>query len=372
MVDREELRELARMRSDGAYYVSLYLNVNPVTNPGGDYSIWLKNALKEAAETLDKSGLKKVEKDFNAIEAYVQSNRRNFKKGLALISSEEKSFWREYLLSVPVKNELIVEKTPFIKPLLEILDNYERYAVLLVDKESARIFLIHLGEITEYGEVHTPDVPGRHKKGGWSALAQHHYERHIDYHVALHLKDVVKRLESFLHGEEIGRLFIGGAESAVQMTMGRLPKAVTEKVAGTFHAGMFESNRDVLKKVEPVLRSFEKSARERAVRELITRAMKGDRAVVGVENVIGALQEGKVMRLLLQEGFRQTGFQCSSCGALSIRGEVNCPYCGGKMDEVNYLIDLAAQKAVEQGAPVETLDSGELREAGNIGAFLRY
>lgn len=372
MVDREELIEIARIRSDGSYYVSLYLNVNPVTNPKGDYSIWLKNALRAAAETLDRSGLKKVEKDFSAIEAYVQSNRRNFKKGLALISSDQNSFWREYLLSVPVKNELIVERTPYIKPLLEILDNYERYAVLLVDKESARIFIIHLGEITEYGEVHTPDVPGKHKKGGWSALAQHHYERHIDYHVALHLKDVVKRLESFLRGEEIGRLFIGGTESAAQMTMGHLPKAVTERVAGTFHAGMFEGNQDVLKKVEPVLRSFEKGVRERTVRELVTRAMKGEKAVVGVEDVLRALQEGRVMRLLLHEGFRRKGFQCSSCGALSIRGEVNCPYCGGKMDEVNYLMDLAAQKAVEQGAPVETVENDELKEAGSVGAFLRY
>ena len=65
-----------------------------------------------------------------------------------------------------------MDKAPYIQPLLDILDNYKQYAVLLVDKESARLFLVHLGEIEEYGEVHTPDVPGKHKKRGDGFLSQ--------------------------------------------------------------------------------------------------------------------------------------------------------------------------------------------------------
>lgn len=373
MLNREELKEIAKMHGNGSYFVSLYLNVNPLTNPKGEYTIRLKNMLKDAADSLDKEMLKRVDKDLDALDAYVLGNRREFKKGLALISSRERDFWKEYHLSVPLKSELVVEKSPYIKPLLDILDNYQRYAVLLVDKESARIFIVHLGEITEYGEVHTPDVPGRHKKGGWFALAQNHYERHIDYHVDLHLKDVVKKFESFLKSEYIGRVLIGGSDEAVTMTRGLLPKTVNEKVVGAFHAGMFENNVEVLKKVEPVLRAYEKQEEERTVKELITRAMKDEKAVVGLENVIKALQEGRVMKLMLLRDFTQRGYQCSACGALSIKGEVNCPYCGGKMEEIGYIVELAAQKAVEQGALVEVVaESEELKDAGGIGGVLRF
>lgn len=373
MLSREELKEIAKMHGNGSYYVSLYLNVNPLTNPKGEYSIRLKNMLKDAAESLEKGVLKKVEKDLEAMEAYVLGNRREFKKGLALISSRDSDFWREYHLSVPLKSELMVEKSPYIKPLLDILDNYQRYAALLVDKESARIFIIHLGEITEYGEVHTPDVPGKHKKGGWYALSQNHYARHIDYHVALHLKDVIKKFESFLKHEYIGRVIIGGSEEAVNMTKERLPNTVTEKVMGTFHAGMFEGNAEVMKKVEPVLQEYERQQEGKVVKELVTRAMKDEKAVLGLENVLKALEGGKVMKLVLLRGFSGRGFQCSGCGALSLKGEVNCPYCGGKMDEVGYMVDLAAQKIVEQGALVEVVTgSEELEKAGGIGAFLRF
>ena len=31
---------------------------------------------------------------------------------------------------------------------------------MLVSKESARIFVVHLGEVVEYGEVHSKDIPG--------------------------------------------------------------------------------------------------------------------------------------------------------------------------------------------------------------------
>ncbi len=373
MFSREELRYIARMNEGGAGFVSLYLNVNPITNPRGEYVIWLKNAIKDLQELEDKDLLKSVEPDLKNIESYVQENRRGFKKGLALLSSTRRSFWREYSLAVPLKSELIVDRTPYIKPLLDVLEHYQRYAVLLVDKETARIFVIHLGEIAEYGEVHTEDVPGRHKMGGWFALAQTHYDRHIDYHVGLHLKDVIKRFEPFLKSEDINRIILGGPEEAVLRTRDLLPKSVAEKVIGTFSAGMFEGTLDVLKKAEPVLRQYERAREVEMVNELTVRAMKGERAVLGLENVLRAVQEGRVHKLVLERDATAMGVTCRQCGALSLGEEKECSYCGGKMEGINYIIDLVTQKAVEQNAQVLVVpESKELRREGSIGAFLRY
>lgn len=373
MLSREELKEIARLEGNGTYYVSLYLNVNPVTNPGGEHIIRLKNMLKDSAESLDKSVLKKVKDDLSAIEAHVLGNKREFKKGLSILSSSGNSFWREYNVSVPLKSELIVDKTPHIKPLFDIMDNYKRYAALLVDKESARIFIVHLGEITEYGEVHTPDVPGRHKKGGWFALSQNHYARHVNYHVGLHLKDVVEKLDSFLKGEVVSRVIVGGSAAAVVMIKGLLPKTVSDRIIGFFQAGMFEGNTDILKKVEPVLALFEKKSEQETVRELITRAEKNERAVLGIGNVLNAVQEGNVMKLLFVRDFGLQGYSCKSCGAVSTARLEECPYCKGRMEDVNYLVDLLAQKAVEQGAVIEVVDeASELSKKGKIGAVLRF
>lgn len=373
MVNREELSEIAKMKGNGAYFVSLYLNVNPVTNPKGDYPIWVKSARKEAQASIGKEVIKKAEKDLDRMEAYIQGNRRNFKKGLVLISSLENDFWLEYNLAVSLKSELVVDKTPYIKPLIDVIDNYRRYAILLVDSTSARVFVMHLGEIAEYGKVRTPDVPGKHKKGGWYALSQTHYERHIEYHRGLHLKDAVAKFGQFLRGEELDGLILGGSEDAIAKTRELLSKSAAEKVKGIFHADMSESATGVLRRAEPVIRAFEKELEEQTVNKIVSRGMKSEKAVLGLDGVLKSLQEGRVLKLVMERDYSSHGYQCSSCGALWGATAAVCPYCGGEAKEVRYLVDLAAQKAIEQGAPVEMVskDAG-LQRSGRIGAFLRY
>ncbi|MCX5717478.1 MAG: Vms1/Ankzf1 family peptidyl-tRNA hydrolase [Nitrospirae bacterium] len=371
MLNQEELKEIATLQADGSYFVSLYLNVSPSTK--GDYVIHLKNMLKNISEETDKKILKKIKGDIEKLEAFVTSNKREFKKGLAIITSYEKSFWKEYHLAVPVKNAIIADKTPYIQPLLDIIDNYKQYAVLLVDKESARLFLVHLGEIEEYGEVHTQDVPGKHKRGGWFSLSGHRFERHIDYHVSLHIKDVVKKLESFLAAERIERIITGGSDDAIAKVREMLPKAVSEKIVGAFHAEMFANVNDIFEKVRTVISESERIEEKAIVSKLLTSAGKGQNAVIGIEDVLNALQEGRVIKLIFIKDFEDSGYACRNCRHLSKQKVSVCPYCKGGMEEVNYLIDLAAQRAVEQGSLTEVIaDNKELLDAGGIGAFLRF
>jgi peptide chain release factor subunit 1 len=373
MLTKEELKEIAKMRGEGSYFVSLYLNVNPMANVKDNYVIHVKNMLKRAGENLDKAVLKKIAGDLDKVESYILSNKRVFKRGLAILSSQANKFWKEFHLAVPFKNEIIVGNTPYLKPLLDILDNYQRYAILLVGRDSARIFLVHLGEIQEYAEVHTEDVPGRHKKGGWFALREKSYERHIDYHVGLHLKDVLKELESFLSGEYVGRILIGGSEEAVTKVKTMLPQSIAEKVMGTFQAEMFANSKEILEKAEPMLQAYEKQKENEDVEELLTKAMKNENAVLGIENVLNAAQEGRIMKLIMLKDFRHSGFSCKQCGYLNTQNISSCPFCKGDVQDEKYIVDLIAQKAVEQGAFVEVVsEHKKLQEAGKIGALLRF
>jgi len=373
MLSREEIRRIADMRGDNAYFVSLYLNVNPATNVKDNYVIHVKNMLKQVSERYDKSILKMIQADMDKIESYILSNKRIFKKGLAIISSDKKGFWRDFHLAIPVKNELVIDTTPYIQPLLDILDNYQRYAILLVGREYARIFMVHLGEIEEYSEVYTADVPGRHKKGGWFSLSEKSYERHIDYHVGLHLKEVLKELEAFMSREYVGRLIIGGSEEAVTKVKSMLPQNISEKLIGTFQADLQSNSKDILKKVEPIVQKFEKNKEEIIVKDLLTKAMKNENAVIGIEDVLNSLQEGRVMKLVIMKDFKNTGISCKKCGYLTVQEIDSCPYCKGEVQKANLIVDIIAQKAIQQGAFIEVVsESPELKKAGNIGAFLRF
>jgi peptide chain release factor subunit 1 len=372
MLNRAELKEIASANGQG-YFVSLYLNVDPAFNKKGDHLVHFKNMMKNTIDSLDKAVYKKVKPDLEKIDNYVLANKRLFRKGLVILSSTESSFWKEFHLGVPVRHELVIDKTPYTKPLFDIMDTYPRYAVLLVDRESARIFIIHLGEIIEFGEIFTAGIPGKHKKGGWSALAQSKYERHTDYHISMHLRDVLDKLDSFLSGEYIGRLIIGGADETVALVKGMLHKTVLNKVIGTIKIDKFAKNDEVLNKVGPVLSAFERIKEEETVEELITLSMKNENAVLGIDNVIHALQEQRVMTLILLKDYQGKGHVCPSCGFLTAQSVQSCPYCKGITEPVDYIIDLAAEKAIRQGAAVEVVSvSKKLKDAGGIGAFLRF
>ncbi len=395
MLDRAELKEVASMNGRGSYYVSLYLNVDPILNKRGDYDIHFKNMVKSKTEALDKEQYKSVKADIDRITDYVSSNRRMFKKGLVLISSTGNSVWKVYHLGVPVRNELVIDKTPYTEPLAEVLDNYERYAVMLVEKEDARVFVIHLGEIVEYREIHTSGVPGKHKQDVWFALSKtaatkhmanagkgglgvtglrtDHYQRHIDTHVRMHVEDAIKGLDSFVEREHIGRIIIGGSDEALSMTKGLLHKTILDKVAGDVKIEMFATPDEVLKITMPIVESHERKQDEEAVGRLITLALSGGNAVLGLADVIAALQEKRVMRLVMLKDFRADGYVCGSCSFLSAQKIEPCPACEGTVEHVDYMGDLAAELAVQQGAIIEVVnDNKQLAEHGGIGAFLRF
>ncbi|MBZ0157774.1 MAG: hypothetical protein K8I29_16380 [Alphaproteobacteria bacterium] len=375
MLDRAEVEEIASTEGKGHSFVSLYLNVDPLSNRGGDYAIHFKNMVKNTVDSLDKALYKKIKEDIDRINHYVNASKGLFKKGLALLSSSPNNFWKVYHLGVPVRNEMVVNSTPYVKPLLEVLDNYEGYAVLLVEKKEARIFVIHLGEIVEYGEVKSPEVPGRHRQVGWYGLGESRFENHINYHVKFHLKDVVEKLDYFLGREHIGRLILGGSDEAVSAIHSLFHKTVLDKVIDTVKLEMFATPDEVLRTTMQVISDYERKQEEETVEALITQSLKGKGAVIGLPDVISALQEQRVMKLVVLRDYKATGYTCGTCGFLSAEKVEPCPTCDGdeKAKPIEHIVDLAGELAVQQGAVVEVVsDSKRLAEAGGIGAFLRF
>ena len=101
--------------------------------------------------------------------------------------------------------------------------------------------------------------------------------------------------------------------------------------------------------------------------------MKNENAVIGIENVMNALQEGRILKLIMLKDLSSPGLMCRQCGHLTVQKISSCPYCKGEVETANYMVDLIAQKAIEQGAFVEvSSDNKKLQEAGSIGAFLRF
>ena len=81
MLNREELREITTIEGKNGYFVSLYLNVDPIFNKRGDYAVHFKNMMKNTVETLDKTVYKTVKDDLEKIDDILVSGNESYTGG---------------------------------------------------------------------------------------------------------------------------------------------------------------------------------------------------------------------------------------------------------------------------------------------------
>jgi peptide subunit release factor 1 (eRF1) len=168
-------------------------------------------------------------------------------------------------------------------------------------------------------------------------------------------------------------VLISGADDNVALFRSLLPKSWQSLVVGSFHIGMTASKDEVLQRAMEIGKQAEISQKDRLVEALITNAAKKRGGVIGLEETLKAVHEGRVQTLVLKEGFRAPGYQCSGCSFLTAHPSENCPYCGGIFHNIPDAVELAVRTIMQQGSEVEVLHSEQTAEkVGKIGAILRY
>ena len=138
MFSKQELKELAGYRSETSPVLSIYLDVDSTRLTVEQYRLTLRGMLKTVAG-------KATREDIERVEAYLSFEYDHQGNGLAIFSAHE--FWRAYPLAVSVGDYVHVSAQPYIKPLADFIEAYDRYGVVLVDREGARLFMFSQGTL---------------------------------------------------------------------------------------------------------------------------------------------------------------------------------------------------------------------------------
>ncbi len=362
MITQAELQQLIDFEPGKHVVLSLYLNVDPGRRSKDKYRLWLRNLLKNVSEQADPADIERVERYFD-LEYDWQG------KGVVCFACNEAGLWQVFSLAVPIEDGVFVDDRPYIKPLTDLMDRHEPYGVALVDRESARLFRIHMGEIVETVSTLGEETK-RHKQGGWAAQK---LQRHEDVQASHNLRSAANVAIDFFQRGQCRRIVLAGTGETVSQFYGLLPRAWQDKVAGTVPMDMNASETEVLTKSRSVIR--EVLAREQAelVERVITAAAKGEGSVVGLSDTLTALQEERVHTLVVAEDYNAPGYRCDNCGYVAAESDGVCPYCSGDMVHVDDVVEYAVKRMLESGGHVESVrDNPALVEAGSIGAVLRY
>jgi peptide subunit release factor 1 (eRF1) len=159
----------------------------------------------------------------------------------------------------------------------------------------------------------------------------------------------------------------------VALFRSHLPKAWQSLVIGTFAINMNASHVEVLDRAMQIGKQAEYRREAHLVDTIITNTAKGRGGSIGLEDTLGAIREGRVQSLVIQDGYRAPGYRCKSCGHISSLPMGACPFCEGETEQIPDAVEVAVRQVMRSGGEVEVLhnDPG-IKGFDKIGALLRY
>ena len=376
MISEDRIRELAGHPTSNVV-TSCYLDVDGRRHPRhADYETQLDHLVRrgrERAVGFGPEAARSVAGDLDRITAWVRSGfDRSRVRGLAFFACSADGFFEVVESPLPVRNGIAVNHTPHVRPLESILQAYERFAVVLVDRQRTRLFRFELGELREHTEVFDAaprgaTLAGHPAQGSRGAAVQ----RRTDEVAHRHLKHAADVTFAELQRRPVDHLILGGPHEIVVEFEGLLHPWIRERVvdrlAISATAGPEEVRQAALCVEAGVARR-----NEAALVGRLRDAVGTGAGVAGLEPTLAAMVERRVDVLLVSEGYATEGWRCRSCRYVGPLGR-RCPVCGKAMDLVDDVVEEAVEEALANKCRVQMVrENADLDVLGRIGALLRF
>ena len=373
----KDLGDLPESRAGAGRVLSVYLDVDQAK--AANLNRGFEGAFESRIKTVARGFEEEYEqRDFDRCADDVRKLLSNYEphaRSIVIFARSAGPVWfRE--VNVNLNTEVHWGNKPYIHPLVEALDEFETYMVVVTDRSHSRLFTVRLGTIEKQGEIYALG-PVRHLKtaGTDHLYSQSHIQRKADENSLSHLKRVVEIVDHVASLNPFSRLVLAGNAEATSELFRLLPKAVRLRVA-TFAA--ISANAPGKEVFERTMASVTRAERDQEVTKagrLITSAAKGEKAVVGIPDTMNAFKQKRVRELVYAEGLSAVCGICDACHVMFPSDDVICDICGMPVKSADDLIEMAISFALADGASVEQLRgpaAGSLRTVGGIGAFLRF
>lgn len=363
MLTLAQVKKLAAIESKQEDIVTLVLMTDQQEQSNEQIKIKLKDLLATLRE-------RNLNQDAKKIEAYFNDINFDGVKAVYVVSSTTNNIFETLIFNVHLLSQVKIARKVFVSPLLRLLDEYERFAVVLIDKERMKLYSIYLGEITEE-EKYSQDFPGHHAQGGWS---QTKFQRHVEEHARIIMKKAAAEMFKFFQNNSFDRLILGGSKEILGDFKKLLHPELKKRLSGDFTREIFLSDAAILEKSLLIEKEIELKKDQELVARLLESLGQGNKAVRGLDRVLEKFEKGEVMEFIIDSDYIEPGYKCRACGHLSLT-DLKCTMCGGELEYFDDLVSELASEAVNKNVKVgyvhEKAAAG-LKKNKNIGAFLRY
>jgi len=387
------ISELARMRSGSEPIVSLYLDVRWDDEQQRErVRLFVQERVRRSLghylpESPGRDALERTLLRTQGFVAGLTSQAYEAEKnGLALFACESLGLWRPLFFGHAFENELSADAVPHLTKLARLAADVAPALVVVPSQQGADLYHVRFGEL-EVEESLRGFVPrnDRDDYNPGAAKPGRYYEREKkeegrrEAYVEKNRKAAAAELTSLFDQRRGSKVILVGPAETVAAFERELPERVRAAVVARVPRPRdWESGeglrRDGVKALANAVLAHEREEEARLVDGVVGQALRGGLAVLGPDDVVLALNEGRIHTLVLEEDFERTGWRCDNCGALGQNAEaaVSCPFCQGDLRVVHHLGEALVARSLAEGARIEIVPhTNKLHSYRGVGAFLR-
>lgn len=305
MIELSRLKQLLEHRDKPL--LSLYIRVDPALPENQAltpaWQIWVKNTLREMNNTMQDEQVTSWARALSHVLAFLDDYRPDA-KGLILFADEDGL--QDYRLPVLPQENVAHFGAPLVAPLLWLMDEYERYLIVLVDEEEAHFLTTYLGTIGREEamasdrfsfDFREKTIRARDARPG-GGINQDALDDLTDELISRFHRDVATHISGVMARTGALRVIIGGHERAAHAVRALLPVSVASALVGVIQIPFEESDQEVMARVLPLALDYERRKEAELVTSVIAQARAGGRGALGLDAVRQALALGQVDTLI--------------------------------------------------------------------------
>lgn len=247
-----------------------------------------------------------AENDRLRIGAYIADELDKTARGAMIVSNSGAGVFEAASFGISIPTTTNLGPIPYLKEFARLVEDNPTYAILVLDQVSAELSIIAADVLTDSVTVTGSKYP-RHQSSG--ALNQRRYQNRANERVEHFIRTVADEVQRALEQSGIRRLVIGGDDVNTALFRESVHDTVKEKIIGTFRVDISAANFDqIVGLAAPIAEAYERTRESEAVDAVADAVGSGNRGAAGAIDVLKALEQGQVLRLVMSGDYSEMGW----------------------------------------------------------------
>jgi hypothetical protein len=321
----------------------------------------------------DGRARQELDENLSSVQRGLEAATADGARWAAVFAAARRNFLLIHPLDVPVETDLVLDRSPYLVPLLEAIARRREYLAVYTNTHRGRLYAATPGEVKLLQEI-DGEVPRKQHSAGerWgysqATIARHREECILHYH-----KELVHELEkAWDTGRHAGLMLLGE-----HVVLEHLRPVLPKRLAARIVREATEAGYEPTSKVEETIRTLaaELYAGEQIPSEFWDRLREGKAVATGPRAVIDAIQNGRIAPgghgyLVFGPDPRETAGRCVACRSLSTEVLGPCPKCGAPCAPGNLWEELLLTALQHRIAAHFIQDPRRLAPQGGVVAML--